>query len=83
MSVTCPGNILRAGAILDSKDAFRDHLTSIGANDMHAQYPIGLRVREELDQTFGVEVRFCARVGAEWEGAYFVLCACCIVSLGR
>ena len=73
MSVTCPGNILRAGAILDSKDALRDHLTSIGANDMHPKHAVRLRLGDELDGALSVEVRLRARIGRKGELADLVL----------
>ena len=71
--MTCPRDVFRARAILDSKDSLGDHLARVRADDVHAEHAVGLRLGNELDDTLGVEVRLRARVGREGELADIVL----------
>lgn len=73
MRMTRPRHILRRSPILDRQHALSNHLARIGANDMDAQNPIRLRVRNELDHTVRLKDRLGARVGREGEGAGLVL----------
>jgi len=67
------GDIFRACSVFHSQDGFRDHLTSIGTNDMHAENPVGLLLSKELDEAFGIKVRLCSGVSSEGEFADVVL----------
>ena len=73
VGVRCPCNVLRARAILNGKDTLPDHLTRVGANDVHTQNAVGLGLSDELHDTLGVEVRLRARVSRERELADLVL----------
>jgi hypothetical protein len=73
VSVRGTSNVLSRGAVLESKGALGDHLTGVGADDVHTEDTVGLGVSEELDQAVGVGVGLGARVGAEGEGADLVL----------
>ena len=73
MGVRCPCNVLRARAVLDGKDTLPDHLTRVGANDVHTQNAVGLGLSDELHDTLSVEVRLRARVSRERELADLVL----------
>ena len=73
MGVRCPRNILSTCAVLDSQDALRDHLAGIGADDVHAEDAVRLRLGDELDRALRVEVRLGARVGEEGEAFDLVL----------
>ena len=76
MSVARPRHILRARAILKRQRALRNYLASVGTNDVDAQYPVGLGVREELDHAIGIEVGLGTRVCREGELANLVLDTC-------
>jgi len=67
-----PRHILRTRTILDRQHALRDHLTRIRANNMRAQNPVRLLLRQDLDEPFRVQVGLGARVGREAEFPDFV-----------
>lgn len=73
VSVTRPGDILATGTVLERQHALGDHFSGVGSNDVDTQDAVRLCVSEELDQTVGVEVGLCSRVGGEGEGADLVL----------
>lgn len=73
VSVRSAANVLGGSAVLKGKGALGDHLTGVGANNVHTENTVGLSVGEELDETVGVEVGLGARVGAEGEAADLVL----------
>lgn len=72
MGMRCARDILRAGAILECQDTFRNHLTGIRADDVNAQNPIGFRIGQEFDQAVAIEVGLCTTVRAEGECADLV-----------
>ena len=51
MSVNGPGNIFAAGAELDGQYAFGNHIRCPGADNVDAEYPIGLFMSDHFDQT--------------------------------
>jgi hypothetical protein len=67
-----PGNILRTRSVLHRKHRLPDHLTCIRANNVHAQHPVRLLLRENLDAAVRVRVGLGTRVGAEGELAQAV-----------
>ena len=67
------GNVFGACTILNGKDSLGDHLTSVGADDVHAEDLVSLLLGEELDEAVGVEVGLGTRVGDEAELADVVL----------
>ena len=71
--MTCAGNILSAGTILNSKDTLRDHLTSVGADDMDTKYPVSLLLGDDLDGTLRVQVGLGTGVSSEGELSDLVL----------
>ena len=71
--MTCAGNILSAGTVLNSKDTLRDHLTSVGADDMDTKYPVSLLLGDDLDGTLRVQVGLGTGVGSEGELSDLVL----------
>lgn len=73
MCMTRPRHILRTSTILDRQHALCNHLSSISANNVNAQYPICFRVRDDFNEALRIENRFRSRVGGEWETARLVL----------
>lgn len=73
VSVASASNVLGGSTVLESKGALGDHLTGVGADNVHTEDTVGLSVGEELDETVGVGVGLGAGVGAEGEGAGLVL----------
>jgi hypothetical protein len=73
VGVTCPGNVLRASTVLQSKSALCNHLSSVRSNNVNAQYPVGFSVRQEFDHAVRVGVGLCSRVGREGEVSNLVL----------
>ncbi len=73
MSVAGAADVFRAGAVFDGQGALGDHLARVGADDVDAQDPVRLGVRDEFHHALRVQVRLGARVGREGEGADFVL----------
>ena len=67
MGVAGACNILRGGSVLVGEHTFGDHLTSVGSHDVNAEHSVGLSAAQNLDQTFGILVSACSRVGTEWE----------------
>ena len=67
-----PRHILRTRTILDRQHALRDHLTRIRSNNMRAQNPVRLLLRQDLDEPFRVQVGLGTRVGCEAEFSDFV-----------
>lgn len=72
MSVASPRDILRASTILERQNRLSDHLARVGANDMGAQNPVGLRLGEDFDEPFRVQVGLGTGVGCEAEFADLV-----------
>lgn len=72
MSMRRPRHILRTRTILNRQHALRDHLTRIGSNNMRAQNPIRLLLRQDLHEAFRVQVGLGTRVGREAEFPDFV-----------
>ena len=62
VSVASAANVLGGGAVLESEGALGDHLTGVGADNVHAEDTVGLSVGEELDETVGVGVGLGAGV---------------------
>jgi len=56
MRVARPSHIFTAGSVLQCQRALRDHLTSIRSDNMNAQNPICLRIRNELHKTVLVAI---------------------------
>jgi len=73
VGVARPGNVLAGSTVLDGQGGLGDHLAGVGADDVHTQDAVGLGIRDELDETLGLEVGLSAGVGAEGEGADAVL----------
>lgn len=71
--MTCARDVLARCAVLDGQRSLGDHLAGVGSDDVHAEDTVSLRIRDELNQAFRVQVRLGARVGAEREGAHIVL----------
>lgn len=73
VGVGSPAYILGAGTVLQRERTFGNHLTSVGADNVDTQYPVGLGVGDELHDTVRVEVGLGSAVGAEWESADLVV----------
>ena len=73
MRMRSPSHILRRRPILQRQRPLRNHLARIRPHNMNPQDPVRLRVRDELHQTLGIEIRLRAGVGGERECADFVL----------
>ena len=73
VSVASASDVLGGSTVLKSEGALSNHLTSVGADNVHTEDTVGLSVGEELDETVGVGVGLGAGVGAEGEGADLVL----------
>ena len=69
MRVARPRDVLRRSTVFQGKRRLRDHLASIGTDDVNAEDAIRLRISEHLDHALRVEVGLGARVGAEGERA--------------
>ena len=72
MRVTGPRHILAARPVLNRQHTLGDHLARIRPHDVDPQDPIRLRVRDELHQALGLQVRLGARVGGKGEGSQSV-----------
>ena len=73
LRVTRPPHILARGPILNRQHPLRNHLPRVRPHDVDPQYPVRLRVREELDHSLRLQVRLGPRVGRKGETAGFVL----------
>src|SRR3954447_2524720 len=73
VSVTCAGNVLAGGTVLNGKGSLSDHLTGTGSDDVDTENAVGLGIGDELDNTLSVEVGLGTGVGAEGEGTDAVL----------
>ena len=73
VSVAGSGNVLRRRLVLNRKDRRGDHLTGVGANDVHTENLVRLLLDQELDGSLRVGVRLGSRVGEEGELASLVL----------
>lgn len=73
VSVRGASNVLGRCTVLKGKSALSDHLTGVGADNVHTEDTVGLSVGKELDETLRVGVGLGARVGAEGERADLVL----------
>ena len=73
VSVRGASNVLGRRTVLESESALGDHLTGVGADNVHTEDTVSLGIGEELDKSVGVGVGLGARVGAEGEGADLVL----------
>ena len=67
-----PRHILRTCTILDRQHTLRDHLTRIRSDNMRAQNPVRLLLRQDLHEPFRVQVGLGTRVGCEAEFPDFV-----------
>lgn len=63
MGVAGSGDVLRGGAKFDRERGFGDQGARVGANDGHAQYPVGRRMRQDLDESLAVAVGAGLRIG--------------------
>jgi len=67
-----PRHILRTRTILNRQHALRNHLTRIRSNNMRAQNPVRLLLRQDLHEPFRIQVGLGTRVGREAEFPDFV-----------
>jgi hypothetical protein len=73
VSVASASDVLGGSTVLESEGTLGDHLTGVGADNVHTEDTVGLGVSEELDETVGVGVGLGAGVGAEGERPGLVL----------
>src|SRR5262245_2046195 len=72
MAVADAGNVFGAARILHYGDGFGDHIRCPRSEDMDAQQPVGLRIRDQLDHALGLVEALGPAVGQERELSHFV-----------
>jgi len=73
--VTCSSDVLRRGTVLDGQHTLRNHLTSVGPNDVDTQDSVSLLVGDELDHSLVVQVGLGPGVSGKGESTDVVLLA--------
>lgn len=66
-------HIFGRSTIFKSQASLGNHFTSVGANNVDTQHAVGLSIDDNLDETVGVVVGTCTRVGNERIAANLVL----------
>ena len=69
MGVAGAGDVLGRGTELHGDRRLRDHVASIGADDVHAQDAIGRSIGQDLDEPFTLQVDPGARIGGKGKPA--------------
>src|SRR5579863_10701399 len=65
MGVTGTGDVFGRSAEFHGDRGLADHVTGIGAEDVHAEHAVGLGVGEDFDETVGGQIDLGAPVGGE------------------
>src|SRR3546814_19018473 len=73
MAMADPGDVLGRAAERHRRADLVDQRARVGAEDVRAEDAVGLRVRQDLDLPFGVEIGPGPAVGREREDALAIL----------
>src|SRR5215475_15995101 len=67
MSMTGACEILRRATKLHQHGRFVDHFTGFAADNMDTKHPVGLRICENLDESFRRLIHLGAAIRGKWE----------------